>query len=46
MLKEMQEVRVGGQTRRVQVRPFAWNLHAPTYMELVWVIEGFSPLEA
>jgi hypothetical protein len=25
MLKEVQEVRVGGRTRRVQVRPFAWN---------------------
>jgi hypothetical protein len=25
MLKEVQEVKVGGRTRRVQVRPFAWN---------------------
>jgi hypothetical protein len=25
MLKEMQEVKVGGRTQRVQVRPFAWN---------------------
>jgi hypothetical protein len=38
MLKEMQEVKVGGWTRRVYVRPFAWNLHAPTHME--WAPDG------
>jgi hypothetical protein len=38
MLKEVQEVRVGGRTRRVYVRPFAWNLHAPTHME--WAPDG------
>jgi hypothetical protein len=25
MLKEVQEVKVGSRTQRVQVRPFAWN---------------------
>jgi hypothetical protein len=25
MLKEVQEVKVGGRRQRVQVRPFAWN---------------------
>ena len=38
MLKEVQEVKVGGRTRRVYVRPFAWNLHAPTHME--WTPDG------
>ncbi len=38
MLKEVQEVKVGGRTRRVHVRPFAWNLHAPTHME--WTPDG------
>ena len=38
MLKEVQEVKVGGRTRRVYVRPFAWNLHAPTHME--WTTDG------
>ncbi len=38
MLKEVQEVKVGGRTRRVHVRPFAWNLHAPTHME--WAPNG------
>jgi len=38
MLKEMQEVKVGGRTRRVYVRPFAWNLRAPTHME--WAPDG------
>ncbi len=38
MLQEVQEVKVGGRTRRVHVRPFAWNLHAPTHME--WTPDG------
>ncbi|WP_197049826.1 hypothetical protein [Thermus scotoductus] len=38
VLKEVQEVRVGGRARRVHVRPFAWNLHAPTHME--WTQDG------
>jgi len=38
MIKEVQEVRVGSRTRRVYVRPFAWNLHAPTHME--WAPDG------
>jgi len=32
-LKEVQEVKIGGRTRRVHVKPFAWNLHAPTQVE-------------
>ena len=38
MIKEVQEVRVGSRPRRVYVRPFAWNLHAPTHME--WAPDG------
>lgn len=38
MIKEIQEVKVGSRTRRVRVRPFAWNLHAPTHME--WAPDG------
>ncbi len=38
VIKEVQEVKVGGRTRRVHVRPFAWNLHAPTHME--WAPDG------
>nr|WP_246584075.1 hypothetical protein [Thermus brevis] len=38
VLKDMQEVKVGCQTRRVYVRLFAWNLHAPTHME--WTADG------
>ncbi len=38
MLKEVLEVKVKGKTRRVHVRPFAWNLHAPTHME--WTPDG------
>ena len=38
MLKELQETTVGQRTRRVHVRPFAWNLHAPTHME--WTPDG------
>jgi len=34
----VQEVKVGSRTRQVQVRPFAWNLHAPTHME--WTLDG------
>jgi len=33
MLKEVQEAKIGGRTRRVYVKPFAWNLHAPTQVE-------------
>jgi hypothetical protein len=34
----VQEVKVGSRTRQVQVRPFAWNLRAPTHME--WTLDG------
>jgi hypothetical protein len=34
----VQEVKVGSRTRQVYVRPFAWNLHAPTHME--WTLDG------
>jgi len=38
MLKEVQEVKVGGRTRRVYVRPFAWGLKNPSHME--WTPDG------
>lgn len=38
MLPEVQEVHARGKTQRVFVRPFAWNLHAPTPME--WSPDG------
>ena len=38
MLPEVQEVHARGKTQRVFVRPFAWNLHAPTHME--WSPDG------
>jgi len=48
MLKEVQEVKVGGRTRRVYVRPFAWNLRVPTHMEeakpFAWGLEGPASL--
>jgi len=38
MLPEVQEMHARGKTQRVFVRPFAWNLHAPTHME--WSPDG------
>ncbi|NHK40039.1 hypothetical protein FJR75_11320, partial [Thermus thermophilus] len=38
MLKEVQEVKVGGRTRRVHVRPFAWNSRVP--LALLVVLSG------
>ena len=38
MLKEVQEANVGGRTRRVYVRPFAWGLKNPSHME--WTPDG------
>ena len=38
MLKEVQEAKVGGRTRRVYVRPFAWGLKNPSHME--WTPDG------
>jgi len=44
MLKEVQEVRVGGRRRRVQVRPFAWNarmlLTLPAFVGLFTLFAG------
>jgi hypothetical protein len=44
MLKEMQEVKVGGRTQRVQVRPFAWGLQGPS--STPWPHAYASPLMA
>ncbi len=38
MLKEVQEYRSRGKIKKVYIRPFAWNLRAPTHME--WTPDG------
>ena len=38
MLKDVQEVKAVGRTRRVHVRPFAWGLKNPSHMK--WTPDG------